>query len=406
MNYLDFVRRHTRLAFFGPLLSFYSSFGQTFFISLFVPFILADLGMDSVTFGGIYSAATLGGAVTLLWLGRLIDHHDLKLFSGMVAVGLASAAVLMAFSFSPLILFGALYGLRLFGQGMTNHAAQTTMARYFFAMRGRALSISALGMPLGEAILPTLCVLSIAALGWRSTWMAVAVAVLLLLLPLLLLLLQSIETHPARLPDPPSGQSQAPVLPWNRRQVLRDPRFYCILPAALLAPFLLTGLFLYQLILADYKGWSPEIMATAFIVFAGSKVVFSLFVGPLVDRFSARRLFPFLPLPLLLGIFILWRAEAIWAPYLYLLFAGMTEGMAISIKNSLWAELYGVRALGAIRSMLSTVVLVSTAVSPLLFGWLLSVGIGFDHILPISCVAIAMAILLALRIYRREPAGF
>jgi MFS family permease len=402
MTYLDFIRQHTRLALFGPLLSFFSNFGQTFFISLFLPFFLAEFTLSNASFGGLYSAATLGSALTLMWVGQFIDRYDLKLYSALVAVGLSSAALLMSASATVWMLFLALFGLRLFGQGLAVHTAQTTMARYFFAIRGKALSVSALGLPLGEAILPTLGALSIAYLGWRGSWLAVGLLVLVVLLPLLQILLKTLETHPERWTQRQSEESQAPSHSWNRRQVLRDPRFYCVLPASLLSPFLLTGLFLYQLILADHKGWPVEVMAGAFAVFAGARVVCSLTVGPLIDRWSARRLFPILPAPLLVGIFVLWWVDAPWAPFVYLLFAGMTEGMGISVKSALWAELYGVRTLGAIRSMLATIVLVSTAVSPVLFGWLLDVGIGFDQILPAACLMIAGSILLALRVIRRE----
>ncbi|SDM22905.1 Predicted arabinose efflux permease, MFS family [Geoalkalibacter ferrihydriticus] len=405
MTYFEFIRQHPRLALFGPVLSFFSNFGQTFFISLFLPFFLTEFGLTNASFGGLYSAATLGGALTLMWVGQLIDRYDLKLFSALVAFGIAAAALLMSASTSVWMLFIALFGLRLFGQGLANHTAQTTMARYFFAIRGKALSVSALGLPLGEAILPSLGAFCIAYLGWRGSWLAIGVLVLVVLVPLLQVLLKSLETHPARWAESHSVQEQIPQASWTRRQVLRDPRFFCILPASLLSPFLLTGLFLYQLILADYKGWSVEVMAGAFVVFAGARVVCSLTVGPLIDRFTARRLFPLLPLPLLLGIFSLWRVDAAWAPFVYLLFAGMTEGMGISVKNALWAELYGTRTLGAIRSMLSTFILISTAVSPLLFGWLLDVGIGFGYILPAACLLIAASILLALLIFRMDPGG-
>lgn len=402
MTYLEFLRTHPRLALFGPLLSFFSNFGQTFFLSLFLPFLLTEFTLSNASFGGLYSAATLGGALTLMWVGQFIDRYDLKLYSALVALGLAAAALIMAASSAVWMLFLALFGLRLFGQGLANHTAQTTMARYFFAIRGKALSVSALGLPLGEAILPTLGALSIAYLGWRGTWLAIALLILIVLVPLLQVLLRTLETHPARWAQRQSDESQGLPQGWNRRQVLRDPRFYCILPASLLSPFLLTGLFLYQLVLADFKGWPLEIMASAFVVFAGSRVVCSLTVGPLIDRWTARRLFPFLPAPLLLGIFLLWWVKAPWAPFAYLLFAGMTEGMGISVKSALWAELYGVRTLGAIRSMLATIVLISTAVSPILFGWLLDAGIGFGQILPAACLVIAGSILLALRLVRRD----
>ncbi|HDR46683.1 MAG TPA: MFS transporter [Geoalkalibacter subterraneus] len=405
MTYIEFIRQNPRLALFGPLFSFFSNFGQTFFLSLFLPLLIAEFNLTNASFGGIYSAATLSGALTLMWIGQYIDRYDLKHFSVLVALGLAGAALLMSATVSVWMLFLALFGLRLFGQGLANHTAQTTMARYFVTVRGKALSVSALGLPLGEAILPSLGAFFISWLGWRGSWLAIGVLILIVLVPLQWRLLGSLETHPELWAKKQNDSTAGAEKKWNRRGVLRDSRFYFILPATLLSPFLLTGLFLYQMVLADHKGWSMEVMASAFVFFAAARVVCSLSVGPLIDRFSARRLFPFLLLPLLAGLVILLWVEAWWAPFVYLLFAGMTEGMGTSVKNALWAEMYGVRTLGAIRSMLSTFLLIGTAVSPLLFGWLLDRGLGFDQILSTACVMIACSILLALRLYVEDVAN-
>ncbi|MCH8524556.1 MAG: hypothetical protein LAT52_08405, partial [Balneolales bacterium] len=58
-SYLDFLKRNFEPVFFGFLLTFFSSFGQTFLISLFVPFILADLAFSNSVFGGYYAMATI-----------------------------------------------------------------------------------------------------------------------------------------------------------------------------------------------------------------------------------------------------------------------------------------------------------------------------------------------------------
>jgi sugar phosphate permease len=53
-----------------------------------------------------------------------------------------------------MLLVLAIYLLRLFGQGMFTHIAMTAMGRWFAAQRGRAVSLTAIGVNLGEAVFP------------------------------------------------------------------------------------------------------------------------------------------------------------------------------------------------------------------------------------------------------------
>lgn len=401
MTYFDFIRSNKRLSAFGPLLTFHSAFGQTFFISLFVPFFLTEFELTNTTFGFLYSGATLTSALLMMLTGQFIDRYDLKWYSAAVAIGLGLSALLMSVAFSAWILIPALVGLRFFGQGLTFHTAQTTMARYFDTLRGKALSVAALGLPLGEASLPSLFAFIIGMVGWRSSWLIIALSALILFLPALILLLRPMETHPARVVTQIAGSDDDII--WKRRHVLRDARFYFFLPAILLTPFMLTGLFLFQLNLAEYKSWSVETIAAAFIAFASFKVIFSLWVGPAIDKYSAKKIFPWFLSPFLLGILALWLIDHPVAAFLYLGLLGVTEGFGMSVKTSLWAELYGIKTIGAIRSMLTTFMIVSTAVSPLLFGWLIDAGYGFDFILPSAVILTIAVILLAFGV-NKKPA--
>ena len=99
------------------------------------------------------------------------------------------------------LLFFAIYGLRLTGQGLMGHTATVTMARYLGSARGRGLSVSALGMPLGEAVWPPLVTLFLvsAQLPWRLAWACIAAGLLLLLLPTIWLLLRGHEARDSEL---------------------------------------------------------------------------------------------------------------------------------------------------------------------------------------------------------------
>lgn len=178
-GYWRFFRREIPLLTYGLSLTFLSSVGQTFLISLFVPFFLLDFALSEGGFGLLYSGATLAGGLLLPFIGARLDRTHLGRFTLGVVALLAISALLMAAAWHLVVLGLALVGVRLAGQGLSSHTALTAMARYYEEARGRALSIANLGFPLGEGILPLLLTAVIAYSGWRMTWVVLGASTLL-----------------------------------------------------------------------------------------------------------------------------------------------------------------------------------------------------------------------------------
>ncbi|UEM01601.1 MFS transporter [Skermanella rosea] len=403
MSYLAFIAAHGRMLAFGFLLTLFSSFGQTFFISLSGGYIREEFGLTNAEFGLLYSIATLGSATALIWAGRRIDTTGLRRYVTAVCLALAAACIGMATAGHAVLLVLALFGLRLAGQGLMPHTAFTTMARRFDTGRGTALSLAALGHPTGEALLPTVMVTALALLGWRSAWAVCAGVLLAVVLPLLLWLPRA---EPAT-PEPVPGGASASARPvaardWTRGEVLRDPRFYMVLPALLAPGFINTGVFFHQIALVESKGWPLSLFAASFALYAGTTIVTSLTVGPLIDRLGAVRLMPFYLLPLGTALLVLSSTADPLAAAGFMALAGITAGISAIIVAAVWAELYGTRHLGAIRSLSVSVTVLATALSPGLFGWLLDRQGSFDGIAMGSAAGVLAAAALTVPAVRRR----
>lgn len=397
-QYLQFVVSERRLLSFGLTFTFFSSFGQTFLISLFVPFFLASFNLSNAGFGSLYSLATLTSAISLPWLGKWIDHLPLKRFSLMVAMGLMLAAFTVSISWHVSILFLGLLLLRLSGQGLSGHTAQTAMAKFFHFQRGKALSIASLGYPLGEAVLPLIITALLPLLTWRGTWGSISIVIGLLLIPFVFSILSG-ETGEMTTPgneERDSSRSQS----GDYSMVLHDRRFYLLLPAVLLPAFWVTGLFLYQVSIAEQLGWSATLIASAFIAHAISRIFSSVLVGPLIDRYSARSLFPYHLIPIGLGFVVALLHPGNWSAFLYMFLLGMTLGVSGNIKTALWTEMYGSESVGTIRSLFSSLMVFSTALSPFMMGWLIDNGTTIGSILLWAIISVVLASLLALLAFR------
>ncbi len=407
-GYLRFARANARFLGFGFTMAFASSVGQTFFIGVFGPAVRAEFNLSHTSWGAIYMAGTLLSATALTWTGPQIDRLPLKRYTVLVCVALVLAAAFMAWVPSAAWLILAIFLLRQAGQGLASHVSTTSMVRYFDADRGKAVALASLGFAAGESLLPVAAVLGIAVLGWRASYGAAASLLALGLLPAVWWLLRH---HDARHGDhlqrqarqtseglARAGGAAAPF--WSRAEVLRHGAFYLLLPAILAPPFISTALFFHHLELAALKGWSAAWITGNYWVYALGTVLAALAAGPLIDRHSAARVLPGFLAPMALGLLVLWGFEqAVWAlPYLFLL--GLTSGIAFTAVTALWAEIYGVRNLGAIRSLVVSLSVLSSALGPLVMGALMDAGVSVSTIcglFALYCVGATALLMHGLR---------
>lgn len=394
-GYIQFLKAHPKSALFGIMLTFTSSFGQTFLISLYVPSILAEFELTATAFGTMYAIATVAASFLLIRFGPGIDRKKVKTFTGRAALLLGLSSVLFGLSFHEAGLVLALVGLRFAGQGLMSHISMTVMARSFTSDRGKAISVSTLGYSIGEMVFPALIAFSMGLIGWR--WVAVlsAVAIAAIMLPILFGL-------PLRKFDPnefQEKQSSKELGVFFIKQ-MKMLKFWVLAPTSLALSFLITGFFFYQLLLAEDKGWAIQWYTTAFAAYAVSRFVFSLYGGTLTDKFSAIRIFPYHMIPLLFGFVAIAYFEGDWVAPFYLVLTGVTMGSRGTIKNAVFAELYDVDKIGTIRSLFTMIMVISTATGPMVFGYLLDNGFSFNQIAEVSWMVMAAVIANSFLIFR------
>ena len=373
----QFLKSNFQYLLFGFLMTFCSSFGQTFFLGIFNPFIREDLNLSHSEFGGIYSAATLVSSLTIVWLGKKIDDFKLRNFAIFVCISLFFAAVFMSQLSSLVHLLLAIFFLRLFGQGLMSHTSSTAMARYFDKNRGKALGVAWLGLSFGEGILPGLVIFLLNYLVWKKIWITIAVFLIVFVLPLIVFLLKNFEDNSV---EQEQSKKSENIKNWTRQEVLKDLRFYFLLPAVLCPAFLITGIFINQIYLFENLNWGINFIAPSFTAYAIFSVISLQLSGFLIDKFSALKILPFYLIPMILGLLFSLFFKFALSPVIFFILMAITNGTSNVLLTSTWSEMYGTKHLGAIRSITVSLMVFSTSLSPFLFGYLIDFGFNAKDI--------------------------
>ena len=170
-----------KVVIFGFIFTFFSSFGQSFFLGLFNSSIRDTLSISHGQFGSIYATATLFSSFILIWVGKKIDDINIFSFALFVILLLSFSSFLFSKISSITFLFIAIFLMRFSGQGMMSHTATTTISRYFTKSRGKALSIGWFGLSTAEFIMPVLIVYLLSLYTWQNIWVTISISILILL---------------------------------------------------------------------------------------------------------------------------------------------------------------------------------------------------------------------------------
>lgn len=380
---------------FGFIFTFFSAFGQSFFIGTFNSSIRADLSITHGQFGSIYASSTLLSGLLLIWIGKKIDDTNVFKFSLFVIILLSFACYFFStIKIIPFLFFG-IFLLRLSGQGLMSHTATTTVSRFFDRSRGKALSISWLGLSCAEFILPVVIVFLLLSTSWRDIWFSISIFVLLFLPLISFFLIKKLKLE-SRENKHNDDNKNSNIKQWTRSQVLKDYRFYIIALNMLAMPSIATGVFVYQSFILSSKNWGPYVIAQSFMSYSIFSVITLFITGFLIDKFSSRKLIIYMNIPILISTIVLYLFDEPFSAYIFLGLIGITNGLTNVLGSSTWAEIYGVKFIGGIKAMTTAMMVFSTAFGTAVFGLAIDSGYTVENISLISGSYIGIALLLLL----------
>ena len=382
---------------FGFIFTFFSSFGQSFFLGLFNAPIRNELGITHGQFGNIYASATIFSILLLIWVGKKIDEYQIIYYSLFVIILLFSSSLFFSFIDSIYFLAIGIFLMRFSGQGLMSHTSTTTISRFFERSRGKALSTIWFGLSFAEFILPISLTYLLVIYSWRSIWQGIAIVIILFLPFVILNTIKQIRLD-SREKDQ-NFSKKIKIKSWKRSEVIKDYRFYIVSLNMLAMPWIATGVFVYQSFISESKMWDIYTVPKGFMIYSITSILTLFFSGFLVDKYTSRKLIPLINLPLFVAMIVLCYYQHEISAFVFLGLVGVSNGLANVLGSSTWAEIYGVRFIGSIKALTTALMVFSTAFGTAFFGLLIDRGFTIENIAFISgfYIAISLTFLIIIR---------
>jgi len=290
--------------------------------------------------------------------------------------------------------------MRFSAQGMMSHTATTTISRYFTKSRGKALSSGWFGLSTAEFILPFLMIYLLTITDWRNIWITISIVVILFL-PLTAYILIKNLNFDSREITTDENFNEKNIKQWKRNEVLKDSRFYIICANMVALPWIATGTFVYQSFILSSKNWGPYVIAQSFMIYSVLSVITLFVSGFLIDKFTSRKLLIYMNIPLLLSVFVIFYFYNPISSFVFLGLIGISNGFANVLGSSTWAEIYGVKHIGAIKALTTALMVFSTAFGTALFGILIDRDFSIEQISIVAGIYILIS-LFSLFLIRKK----
>ena len=388
-----------KVIFFGFIFTFFSSFGQSFFLGLFNAPIRNELDISHGQFGTIYASSTICSSLLLIWVGKKIDDYNLLYYALFVVLLLSLSSLLFSFINSIYFLALGIFLMRFSGQGLMSHTSTTTISRFFDKSRGKSLSAIWFGLSTAEFILPIFITYLIFLYSWRSVWQGIAILITILLPVIIYKCISTIKLDSRE--EDTKNKKKDIIKDWTRLEVIKDFKFYIVSLNMLAGPWIITGIFIYQSFITEAKSWSSFAIPKAFMIYSITSILSLILSGFLVDKFTSRKLIPIINIPLLLSMITLIVSQHELSAYIFLGLIGISNGLANVLGSSTWAEIYGVKYIGSIKALTTALMVFSTAFGTALFGALIDHGFSIESIALVSVSYIATSLILLL-LFRKK----
>ncbi|MGI9471627.1 MAG: MFS transporter [Rubripirellula sp.] len=347
--------------------------GQTFAISAFTPFLREALQLSDSRLSLAYMLGTLLAAIPLTLVGPLSDRFGLRGIT-LAAVAALSCACFFASNVTNFAsLLAAFFLLRFLGQGSLSLLSGNAISMWFRTRIGRVTAAMSIGTAVAFAWIPSWINDSIAAIGWRATYQAMAVIVAATMLPIVAVFFCNRPEEVGQEVDGLAAndlqeQAESTLISLTMRQATRCRSFYILACSSTLWAMAGTGIVFYLFTLSDDLGFSSTVPANLFKTFGLTMLVAQLIGGILADFWPLNRLLAVGMIMLSAGTALICWGQTELALHGFASLFGGGQGMLLAVSNVIFVRYFGRAHLGTIRGTVWCCTVAGSGCGPLIMG--------------------------------------
>lgn len=358
------------------LLQVATSPGQTFAFSAFTPSFRESFAMSDSQLTLAYMLGTFLAAFPLWVIGPLSDRFGLRGLSLAAIAGVAGTCLLASAASGWWALLLVFFLLRFLGQGTLSLLGSNAISMWFRSRVGRAAAVISIGTSIAFAWVPGLISDSIAAMGWRATYQAMAGIVASLGLPLVYLFFRNRPEDLGQVVDgrlrasgpAPEPDSPTTEVAFTAVEARRTRAFWIIALASTAWAMIGTGVVFYLFTICEQRGFEASLPSALFKTFGLSMLVAQLGGGVLADFLRLNRMFGCGIVMLFGGVLALLAGESALALHAFSFLYGAGQGLLLAVTVVVWVRYYGRPHLGAIRGSVWSATVAGSGCGPLLMG--------------------------------------
>ena len=383
--------------------------GRTQGLGLVTEPLIADLGIDRVSYATLNFWATMIGSAGALGVGYAIDRIGSRVVLTTVLVALGAVVCLMSQAGSYAELAAWITLTRALGQSALSVVSLAIVGHWFVRRIDTAMAIYSVAISIGFMAAFPLVGASVQAWGWRPAWFAIGAVILAILAPLAFVIVRRSPEAIGLLPDgvatappyatqaetkPVAGQAMAGYT-WTA--ALAMPSFWVFAIGTALYGLVASGIGLFNESILSERGFDADVYYQTLAVTAMTALVGNFLGGWLSSRVALGRLMAASLFILAAGVLALPFVSTLAQVMAWAAAMGLGGGLVMVLFFSVWGRLFGRLHLGRIQGVAQGLTVVASAVGPLLLAWCLEwTGsyAGMFQILAVGIAAVATAALL------------
>ena len=374
------------------------AWGTMYNFGLFFQPLLTEFGWTRAGTSGAYSLSFFLYGLFSIIGGRLTDRFGpriIVMISGLL-VGLGYLLMSQVHTIWQLyILYGALIGIGMSG---TYVPLISAVSRWFTKRRGLMSGIVVSGVGFGGVIMPPIASQLILNYGWRNAYIIFGA----LVLAVIIIAAQCLRPDPRQVGLLPygeiaakSGNSGSEAQGFSIQEAIHTKQFWVLFVAYLFYGTLVNGVIVHIVPHAVDIGVSAVSAVSILSVIGGLTIAGGLLLGGTSDRIGKKQANIIAFVLMAVALFVLIAARELWMFYLFAVLFGFGWGGVSALMSPAVAELFGLKAHGAILGMVLFISTVGGGIGPLVAGRIFDITGSYQLVFLICAVFSVAGLILA-----------